>query len=187
MQNRRAPLCNKTVFQTFEEQLSVLTCAPSIRSITWTGPYIWNKLYMADKIMELFKEECRMCEDLRFNYDYIKSSNKMVVLADGLYFYRLHDASITGAYRTAVGHTDISEQGNTVTADRHITIRHFPFNYGLHRALGTNRCGSKSHKCQYNNKSKNKFFHIHSAYKFFSFSNSDSSMILKNPYRKACF
>lgn len=187
LQNRRAPLCNKTVFQTFEEQLSVLTCAPSIRSITWTGPYIWNKLYMADKIMELFKEECRMCEDLRFNYDYIKSSNKMVVLADGLYFYRLHDASITGAYRTAVGHTDISEQGNTVTADRHITIRHFPFNYGLHRALGTNRCGSKSHKCQYKNKSKNKFFHICSAYKFFSFSNSDSSMILKNPYCKACF
>ena len=39
----------------------------------------------------------------------------------------------------------------------------------------------------YKNKSKNKFFHICSAYKFFSFSNSDSSMILKNPYRKACF
>lgn len=97
--NQSSKLCNSAVLQTFEEQLSVLTCAPSIRSITWTGPYVWNKLYKSDRITELFKKECLMCEDLRFNYDYIKSSNKMVVVMEGLYFYRLHDGSITGVYR----------------------------------------------------------------------------------------
>lgn len=97
--NQNSALCNDTVLQTFEEQLSVLTCAPSIRNITWTGPYVWNKLYKADRITEPFKKECLMCEDLRFNYDYIKSSNKMVVVTEGLYFYRLHDESITGVYR----------------------------------------------------------------------------------------
>ena len=83
--NQSSKLCNSAVLQTFEEQLSVLTCAPSIRSITWTGPYVWNKLYKSDRITELFKKECLMCEDLRFNYDYIKSSNKMVVVMEGLY------------------------------------------------------------------------------------------------------
>ena len=97
--NRNSKLCSSAVLQTFEEQLSVLTCAPSIRSITWTGPYVWNKLYRLDKTTELFKKECLMCEDLRFNYDYIKSSNKMVVVKEGLYFYRLHGESITGIYR----------------------------------------------------------------------------------------
>lgn len=90
---------NTIVMRTFEEQLSVLTCAPSIRDITWTGPYVWNKLYRADKITELFRKECLMCEDLRFNYDYIKSSSKMVVVREGLYFYRIHDESIMGTYR----------------------------------------------------------------------------------------
>lgn len=100
LQNHSITSCRvKAILQTFEEQLSVLTCAPSIRGITWTGPYVWNKLYRSDKITELFKKECLMCEDLRFNYDYIKSSNKMAVVAEGLYFYRLHDESVTGVYR----------------------------------------------------------------------------------------
>lgn len=95
-----AEICsNNTVFHTFEEQLSVLTCAPSIRSTTWSGPYIWNKLYRAERIREQFKKECLMCEDLQFNYDYIKSSKKMVLVGEGLYFYRLHDESVTGTYR----------------------------------------------------------------------------------------
>lgn len=90
---------NYTVLQTYEEQLSVFTCAPSIRSITWSGPYVWNKLYVKDKIIELFRKECLIGEDLRFNYDYIKSTNKMVVIKESLYCYRLHDESITGVYR----------------------------------------------------------------------------------------
>lgn len=93
------PFRVKAIFKTFEEQLSVLTCAPSIRSVTWTGPYVWDKLYRADKVTELFKKEYLIGEDLRFNYDYIKSSNKMAVVAEGLYFYRLHDESVTGVYR----------------------------------------------------------------------------------------
>ena len=32
-------------------------------------------------------------------YDYIKSSSKMVVVREGLYFYRIHDESIMGTYR----------------------------------------------------------------------------------------
>ena len=55
--NRIAPSEKKLVsVQTFEEQLAILTCAPSIRGITWTGPFVWNKLYRKEKITvwELF-------------------------------------------------------------------------------------------------------------------------------------
>lgn len=67
-------------------------------------------------------------------------------------------------HRTAVGHTDICEQGNTVTANRHITIRHFPFDHRLPRPLRTNRCGIKSHKCQYKHNSKQIFSYLLSYY-----------------------
>lgn len=56
--NQNSALCNNTVLQTFEEQLAVLTCAPSIRNITWTGSYVWNKLYKADRITEPFNLSC---------------------------------------------------------------------------------------------------------------------------------
>ena len=88
----------------------MLTCAPSIRNITWTGPYVWNNLYRAGRITQPFKKECLMCEDLRFNYDYIKSSNKMVVVTEDLYFYRLHDESITGVYRKEKVHLQMAWQ-----------------------------------------------------------------------------
>lgn len=97
------PSCRKIVLRTFEEELSVLTCAPTIRNMTWTGAYVWNKLYRADRITELFKKEYLMCEDLSFNYDYIKSNNKMVILTENLYFYRLRDESVTGVYRKKRG------------------------------------------------------------------------------------
>lgn len=85
--------------QTLEEQLAILTCAPSIRGITWTGPFVWNKLYRKEKIKEPFNQACLMCEDLRFNYDYLQSCTKMTVVPVGLYFYRIHEESITGKYR----------------------------------------------------------------------------------------
>lgn len=90
---------NSVSVQTFDEYLAILTCAPSIREVTWTGPYVWNKLYRKEKIKEQFNKECLMCEDLRFNYDYLSSCAKMTVLPFGLYFYRIHDESITGRYR----------------------------------------------------------------------------------------
>ena len=85
--------------QSFGEKLAILTCAPSIRNLTWTGPFVWNKLYRRENIREQFHQECLMCEDLRFNYDYLSSCAKMTVLPFGLYFYRIHDESITGRYR----------------------------------------------------------------------------------------
>lgn len=98
--NRIAPSEKKLVsVQTFEEQLAILTCAPSIRGITWTGPFVWNKLYRKEKITERFNKECLMCEDLRFNYDYLQACEKMTVLPVGLYFYRIHEESIAGRYR----------------------------------------------------------------------------------------
>lgn len=85
---------NNVSVQTFDEYLAILTCAPSIREVTWTGPYVWNKLYRKENIKEQFNKECLMCEDLRFNYDYLSSCAKMTVLPFGLYFYRIHDESI---------------------------------------------------------------------------------------------
>ena len=85
--------------QSFGEKLAILTCAPSIRNLTWTGPFVWNKLYRKEKIKGQFNKDCLMCEDLRFNFDYLQACEKMTVLPVGLYFYRLHDESITGMYR----------------------------------------------------------------------------------------
>lgn len=90
---------NYVSVQTFDEYLAILTCAPSIREVTWTGPFVWNKLYRRENIKEQFNKEYLMCEDLRFNYDYLSSCAKMTVLPFGLYFYRIHDESITGRYR----------------------------------------------------------------------------------------
>lgn len=85
-------------FNSFDEQLAVLTCAPSIREYTWTGPYVWNKLYRRANISANFRKECLMCEDLRFNWDYIQTCRKMVIIPEGLYWYRVNEESITGIY-----------------------------------------------------------------------------------------
>lgn len=88
-----------TCADTFEKQMAILTCAPAIRPITWTGPFVWDKLYRKAKIREQFRKECLMCEDLRFNWDYLKNCKKMVLVPAGLYFYRISEQSITGMYR----------------------------------------------------------------------------------------
>lgn len=88
-----------TYIEPMEQQLSVLTKVPSIRNITWTSCYVWNKLYRSGLIKVQFNQECLMAEDLRFNWDYIHNSSKMVVVPITLYFYRLNDDSITGEYR----------------------------------------------------------------------------------------
>ena len=83
----------------FEEQLAILTIAPSVRGITWTGPYVWNKLYRRSEIQCKFNADCVMCEDLRFNWDYIQSDGKMLIIQERLYMYRQTNQSILATYR----------------------------------------------------------------------------------------
>ena len=86
-------------YDDYDQKLSVLTCAPSIRNETWTHCYVWNKLYRRELIQSSFSSECLMCEDLRFNWDYISNCGQMVVVPAALYFYRLNEEGITGTYR----------------------------------------------------------------------------------------
>lgn len=86
-------------FDDYDGKLSVLTCAPSIRSKTWTSCYVWNKLYRRDLIQSHFRKECLMCEDLRFNWDYILNCRRMIIVPAALHFYRLNEDSITGKYK----------------------------------------------------------------------------------------
>lgn len=92
---------SKTNFQTikgFDQQLAILTCAPSVQKMTWTYCYVWNKLYRRNRVQSNFKKECLMCEDLRFNWDYIQNSASMVVISSVMYLYRVNENSITAAY-----------------------------------------------------------------------------------------
>lgn len=89
------------VLQGREALLSVLTCAPSIRNITWTSAYIWNKLYLRESIVKPFREGCLHSEDLQFNWDYIQNNSKLAVISSALYFYRVNEESITETYRNA--------------------------------------------------------------------------------------
>ena len=73
--------------------------APSVREITWTGSYVWNKLYRRSEIQCVFNDSCIMCEDLRFNWDYIQRPGKMLIMQDRLYMYRQTDQSILATYR----------------------------------------------------------------------------------------
>lgn len=86
-------------YDEYDLKLSVLTCAPWIRSKTWTSCYVWNKLYRREMIRSHFCKECLMCEDLRFNWDYILNCKRMVIVPAALYFYRLNEDSITGNYK----------------------------------------------------------------------------------------
>lgn len=88
-----------TVLHSFEEQLSVLVRTPSIRKITWTSSAVWNKLYRKERITERFNKQCHLCEDLRFNWDYIVTNScKMVIIPEILYFYRQNDQRIMAEY-----------------------------------------------------------------------------------------
>ncbi len=86
-------------YDDYEGNLSVLTCAPTVRSKTWTSCYVWNKLYRRELIRSSFRKECLMCEDLRFNWDYILNCKQMVIVPSVLHFYRLNENSITGNYK----------------------------------------------------------------------------------------
>lgn len=99
--DKLANLCSRDYQYAYSvaEQLAVLTIAPSVRGITWTGPYVWNKLYRRSEIQCSFNDKCLMCEDLRFNWDYIQSPGKMLIMQDRLYLYRQTEQSILATYR----------------------------------------------------------------------------------------
>ena len=90
-------------FTGIDKQLAVLTCAPSIRSDTWAGPFVWNRLYRRANIKHLFRPEYQIGEDLFFNWEYVKNSKSMVVVPARLYFYRQNEEGISGQYRKYYG------------------------------------------------------------------------------------
>lgn len=56
-------------------------------------PYIWNKLYKKDRIIDLklkFENELHLSEDLLFNIQYMLMSQKVSVLQKAFYHYVIH-------------------------------------------------------------------------------------------------
>lgn len=84
----------------FDQQLAMLTNAPSVRNFTWTSCYVWDKLYRREKIQSGFQPQCVMCEDLEFNWRYIHTCKRIVMVPHALYLYRLNPYGITGVYKT---------------------------------------------------------------------------------------
>lgn len=83
----------------FDQQMAMLTNAPSVRDFTWTGCYVWDKLYRRERILSGFQPQCIMCEDLEFNWRYLHTCRKTVMVPYALYLYRLNPQGITGAYK----------------------------------------------------------------------------------------
>lgn len=106
--------CSCGVLVGLEEQLSALTCAPSMHMKTWTSEYVWNKLYRKCKIVDYFRDGCYNVEDLQFNWCYMKQCSKMVYTTKQLYFYRINEDSITETYKS--NKTDkIAERGMSIS------------------------------------------------------------------------
>ena len=62
------------------------------------GGFVWNKLYQTDIIREhsvTFPEECRMFEDMVFNYRYLAHCGKVCLNREALYCYQLRRDSLT--------------------------------------------------------------------------------------------
>lgn len=101
LQKCDAPAVASACFDRYDEQLAVLTCAPSIRSVTWTSGYVINKLYRRNMIRVPFRAECLGCEDIMFNWEFITGSRVMAILPEKLYFYRQNSQSIMGTYNSS--------------------------------------------------------------------------------------
>ena len=100
LQKCETPAAASVCFNRYDEQLAVLTCAPSIRSVTWTNGYVTNKLYRRSMIRAPFRAECLGCEDIMFNWEYIAGSRTMAILSEKLYYYRQNSQSIMGTYNS---------------------------------------------------------------------------------------
>lgn len=83
----------------FDQQLAMLTNAPSVRDFTWTSCYVCDKLYRRENIQSWFQPKCIICEDLEFNWRYIHTCKKTVMVPHALYLYRINPQGITGAYK----------------------------------------------------------------------------------------
>lgn len=90
----RAAVC----LDTFDMRLAMLTNAPSVRSITWSYCFVYNKLYLRERILDGFRAQYLVGEDLEFNYRYIENSQKTVIVPACLYMYRQNPSSVTHLY-----------------------------------------------------------------------------------------
>lgn len=75
--------------------IQVFSGEPSLRATTYTGPMVWNKLYRKEKIKTDFKKESIPAEDIHFNWEYAKNCNRMVLIPQALYYWRITPNSIT--------------------------------------------------------------------------------------------
>ena len=57
--------------------------------------YIWNKMFIKEKIISSFDEKIFYSEDLVFCAEYLKNSKRMVYLDEKLYHYRINDSNVT--------------------------------------------------------------------------------------------
>lgn len=91
------------IYESLEDQISIIMTAPWMRKISWTGLTVWNKLYRKSRIIHSFRSEYPIGEDLKFNWDFIRNSRKMAVVPSALYFYRQHEDSVINTYRKFTG------------------------------------------------------------------------------------
>lgn len=62
--------------------------------------YIWNKLYIREKITFRFDEEVSYGEDFIFNMNYLKNINRISVIEAPLYHYYFMDNSLATSYNS---------------------------------------------------------------------------------------
>ncbi len=93
-----APRSKRHLFSSYDDLISVLTNAPNIRDITWSGIYVWDKLYKRELVIHKFNSEYLMSEDNDFNRHYIRACKKAVVIPRAFYLYRENEDSILGKY-----------------------------------------------------------------------------------------
>lgn len=96
------PAVPSALLETYDEQLAVLIAAPTIRSVTWSYCYIWNKLYRRERLTISFRNGFWSGEDLLFNWEYICNCRSMAILPEKLYFYRPNPKSIMSTYNSGV-------------------------------------------------------------------------------------
>ena len=94
------PAVPTACLETYDDQLAVLITAPSIRGVTWSCSYVWNKLYRRELLTFPFRDGLPIGEDLQFNWEYIQNCRSMAILPEKLYFYRRNPRSIMATYNS---------------------------------------------------------------------------------------
>lgn len=75
--------------------VGVVLGLPSLRSITWTGTMVWDKLYKREKLSSVFNVRYSPAEDTCFNCAYCLCCSKMVLVPRRLYYWNINTESIT--------------------------------------------------------------------------------------------